>query len=112
MKCMQPHYAGDFKLDGATLRKKGINRIGNLLVPNKNYVDFEDFLMPILEKMCEEQRTREEAWTPSEMCDRFGKEIDDESSFLYWCHKNKIPVFCPAITDGSVGDMLYFFSYK
>ena len=27
-------------------------------------------------------------------------------------YKNDIPVFCPAITDGSIGDMLYFFSYK
>ena len=26
---------GDFSLDGKTLRKKGINRIGNMLVPNK-----------------------------------------------------------------------------
>ena len=26
--------------------------------------------------------------------------------------KNNIPVYCPAITDGSVGDMVYFFSYK
>jgi len=34
------------------------------------------------------------------------------SSVYYWCWKNNIPVFCPAITDGSVGDMLYFFSYK
>ena len=27
-------------------------------------------------------------------------------------YKNDIPVFCPALTDGSIGDMLYFFSYK
>lgn len=26
--------------------------------------------------------------------------------------QNDIPVFCPAITDGSLGDMLYFHSYK
>ena len=26
--------------------------------------------------------------------------------------KNSIPVFCPALTDGSLGDMLYFHSYK
>ena len=26
--------------------------------------------------------------------------------------QNKIPVYCPAITDGSLGDMLYFHSYK
>merc|ERR1712187_871880 len=27
-------------------------------------------------------------------------------------YKNNIPVFSPAITDGSIGDMLYFHSYK
>ena len=30
----------------------------------------------------------------------------------YWAQKNDIPVFCPALTDGSVGDMIYFHSYK
>ena len=46
------------------------------------------------------------------MIDRLGKEIADEDSVCYWCHKNKIPMFCPALTDGSIGDMLYFHSYK
>lgn len=31
MKCLQPTFMGDFKLDGKSLRKKGINRIGMLL---------------------------------------------------------------------------------
>ena len=26
--------------------------------------------------------------------------------------KNNIPVLCPALTDGSLGDMIYFHSYK
>ena len=26
--------------------------------------------------------------------------------------KNDIPVFCPALTDGSIGDMIYFHKYK
>jgi len=51
-------------------------------------------------------------WTPSKMIKRFGTEINDESSVLYWASKNNIPIFCPALTDGSVGDMLYFHSYK
>ena len=33
-------------------------------------------------------------------------------SVYYWAAKNGIPVFCPALTDGSVGDMIYFHSYK
>jgi len=32
IKCFQPTFMGDFKLNGRELRKKGINRIGNLLV--------------------------------------------------------------------------------
>ena len=38
--------------------------------------------------------------------------IADESSILYWAAKNDIPIFCPAITDGSIGDMIYFHSFK
>lgn len=51
-------------------------------------------------------------WTPSKMIHRLGKEINNEESVLYWAAKNDIPIFCPALTDGSVGDMLYFHSYK
>ena len=43
IKCFEHTYMGDFKLSGRELRKKGINRIGDLLVPNKNYCEFEDF---------------------------------------------------------------------
>lgn len=111
MKCLSPTFMGDFALKGRELRLKGINRIGNLLVPNYNYCQFEDWMNPILEKMWEEQQTGT-VWTPSKMIHRLGKEIDHEDSVYYWCYKNDIPVFCPAITDGSVGDMLYFFSYK
>lgn len=33
-------------------------RIGNLLVPNDNYCKFEDWLMPILDQMVDEQDTQ------------------------------------------------------
>ncbi|NXT38500.1 DHYS synthase, partial [Pelecanoides urinatrix] len=47
IKCLAPTYIGDFSLRGRDLRQRGINRIGNLLVPNDNYCKFEDWLMPI-----------------------------------------------------------------
>jgi len=40
------------------LRGKGINRIGNLLVPNDNYCKFEDWIMPILDTMLQEQKEK------------------------------------------------------
>ena len=41
-----------------------------------------------------------------------GKEINNTESIYYWATKNKIPVFCPALTDGSLGDMIFFHSYR
>lgn len=112
IKCLADTYLGDFGLSGKDLRKKGINRIGNLLVPNDNYCKFEDWLMPILDQMLLEQKTEGTCWTPSKMIHRLGKEINNTDSVYYWAYKNNIPVFSPALTDGSLGDMLYFHSFK
>ncbi len=47
---------GSFHLSGDELRKKGLNRIGNLFIANDNYCKFEDWLMPLLDEMLEEQK--------------------------------------------------------
>lgn len=118
IKCLAPTYHGAFSTSGAALRSRGLNRIGNLVVPNNNYCAFEDWVIPILNKMLEEQEEEfkhsgeRTMWTPSKVIHRLGKEINDESSVYYWAYKNDIPVFCPALTDGSLGDMLYFHSFK
>ncbi|RYN79070.1 Deoxyhypusine synthase [Alternaria alternata] len=117
IKCLAPTYLGAFSTPGAGLRAKGMNRIGNLVVPNSNYCAFEDWVVPILDKMLEEQEASQKTdeplhWTPSKIIHRLGKEIDDERSVYYWAWKNDIPVFCPALTDGSLGDMLYFHTFK
>lgn len=58
IKCLANTYRGEFSLPGAALRSKGLNRIGNLLVPNDNYCKFEDWIIPIFDKMLEEQKTK------------------------------------------------------
>jgi deoxyhypusine synthase len=117
IKCLAPTYLGSFSTPGRTLRAKGMNRIGNLIVPNSNYCAFEDWVVPLLDQMLAEQessKVTEEplVWTPSKVIRRLGQAIDDESSVCYWAYKKNIPIFCPALTDGSLGDMLYFHSYK
>lgn len=118
IKCLGKTYLSPegFSADGATLRSKGMNRIGNLLVPNDNYCRFEDWLMPILDAMFAEQEAGAVAadggWTPSTVMARLGREINDEESVCYWAWKNDIPIFCPALTDGSLGDMLYFHTFR
>jgi deoxyhypusine synthase len=112
IKCLAPTLLGDFKLKGSDLRTQGLNRLGNLLIPNENYCRFEDWLMPILVQLTKEQSSEGTRWTPSKIINRLGKEINNEDSVYYWAYKNNIPVFCPALTDGSLGDMMYFHSYK
>lgn len=126
IKCLAPTYLSSFSADGADLREKGMNRIGNLVVPNSNYCAFEDWVIPILDAMLAEQETSKKnaaaqppsssstplVWTPSAVIARLGAEIANESSILYWASRNSIPVFCPALTDGSLGDMLYFHTFR
>lgn len=112
MKTLCPHFLGDFALQGKHLRMRGLNRLGNLVVPNSNYVAFEEWFSPLLEKMHDEQEATGTPWTPSTMIERFGREVDNPDSVWYWCAKNGIPVFCPGLTDGAIGDMLYFHDWK
>ncbi|CAG5116704.1 unnamed protein product [Candidula unifasciata] len=112
IKCLAPTFVGDFALSGRELRKKGINRIGNLLVPNSNYCLFEDWVLPILDSMVDEQKEVGINVCLFVLTNDDGKEIDNPNSVYYWAYKNNIPVFCPALTDGSLGDMIYFHSYQ
>lgn len=106
IKCLGDFKLGSFRLKGGELRDKGINRAGNILIPNSRYCKFEDFIIPILEKH------KDEVLPASKLIKLLGKEINNEESIYYWAQKNNIPVFCPAITDGSLGDMIYFFKNK
>lgn len=87
IKCLGKTYLADFNLDGAELRRKGMNRIGNLVVPNDNYCKFEDWLTPILDAMLAEQKSTGQVWSPSSFIRRLGKEINNEESVYYWAYK-------------------------
>lgn len=110
IKCLAPVFLGDFRMSGKELYKRGLNRTGNTLMPEYNYKKFDTWIMPILEKMYIEQEELGVNWTPSKMIQRFGQEINNTDSVYYWAYKNNIPVFCPALTDGAIGDMLYLFA--
>ena len=108
IKCFDNFILGDFNADGADLREKGVNRTGNIFVPNDRYIQFEKFFIPFLEEVNKEGKVN----GVNNLIDRLGKKINNKESIYYWASKNNIPVFCPAFTDGSMGDMIYFFKYK
>ncbi|XP_019958368.1 deoxyhypusine synthase-like isoform X1 [Paralichthys olivaceus] len=110
IKCLGHIYIGDFTLPGKDLYKNGLDRIGNLLMPDRNYMLLEKWMLPIMKQMLLEQNSQGVSWTPSKMIHRLGKEINNPESVCYWAYKNNIPVFSPALTDGAIGDLFYMFS--
>ena len=99
---------GTFDADDVELHEQGINRVGNIQINNESYMKFEDLILPILTKLYEKQKR----WAVSDMLKEIGLTLKDENSILYQAAKNDVPIFCPAITDGSFGFHLYLFQQK
>jgi deoxyhypusine synthase len=99
------YYAGDFNVDDYYLKKNNIHRLGNVFIPIENYG-------PLIESKVQEyiqefyKNTKE--FAGYELLDYIGSKLE-ESSFLYWAHKNKIPVIVPGIVDGAVGNQIWLF---
>lgn len=108
IKSQMPFLLGDFELDDIELHKKGVNRIGNILVPNNRYEHLEKLLQPFFKKIHDNQKKTGKMISPSELIAELGS-LAKEDSFIYWASKNKIPIFCPAITDGAFGLQTFFY---
>jgi len=123
MKISKPFLLGTFNEDDAALHKKGVNRIGNVLVPNDRYVFLEKLDMEFLSRIFEQKKEIRPngkfraVITPSQMVYEYGKFIAEkfknskalESSWVYWAYKNNIKVVLPAPTDGAMGMHVAFF---
>lgn len=107
VRCWADYYHGRFDMDDVLLHQEGVNRLGNILVPNESYGKIlEDRVQPLLQRLWEDGvrkiSTRDLLW-------EFGWNLDDESSILYWAARKKIPVFVPGITDGAFGYQVWSF---
>ena len=108
IRSFRPYLLGDFGMDDRELRKKGINRIGNILVPSDRYVLLERKIQPLLKRLYREKKLI----SPSELSKELGKLTQDKNSFLHWASRNNIPVFSPGITDSAIGLQTYFFKQE
>lgn len=105
------YYHGSFEMDDKKLHQEGVNREGNVLIPNESYSEIlEEKIRTIIENLynkgIKDISTHELAW-------EFGKTLEEEKnkedSITYWCYKNRIPMVIPGPLDGSVGWQLYYF---
>jgi deoxyhypusine synthase len=107
-RCWKNYYKGSFQMDDAKLRTKGINRLGNILVPNESYgIIIENKMQTLLQSLWKEGIKEV---STHQLCHEIGKRTCNETSILHWAAKNKIPVYVPGITDGAVGYQLWLFS--
>lgn len=112
IKTLRPFVTGSFDAPGRVLFEQGIGRIGNIFAPYDRYLYFERFMNPFFDKMYEKQKQLGRPLCTHEFTRELGLAVGNEESFLYWAAKNNVPVFCPAITDGSIGDLCYFHRQK
>ncbi|MBS3132764.1 deoxyhypusine synthase [Candidatus Woesearchaeota archaeon] len=103
-----PYLQGNFEADDNKLGSEGINRMGNIFVPNDRYEYLEKFAEEALKGIYGSKKDL----TASGLIFEIGNRIENESSLLHQCSRNSIPVFCPGITDGAFGMQLAFFQQK
>jgi deoxyhypusine synthase len=102
------YFKGSFVMNDAKLREEGINRLGNVLVPNDSYgIIIEKKMQALLDNLWKEGVKEVSS---SQFCREIGLRTCNESSILYWAARNNIPVFVPGITDGAVGYQTWLFS--
>ena len=104
------YYHGDFEMNDTELRERGINRLGNVLVPDDSYgIPIEKWMQSFLEDLYKKQ-TR---WIPKEIWHELGARLAREErgneSLLAACVALNVPVFVPGFSDGAVGSQLWQF---
>ncbi|MBI3026500.1 deoxyhypusine synthase [Candidatus Woesearchaeota archaeon] len=93
------HYQGSADADDAKLYKKGLDRVYESYMPNKIYEGMEDFIAENFDKLKDKKSIKEFLW-------EIGR-LTPNKSILKACCENKIPVFCPAISDSGIGLMVW-----
>jgi deoxyhypusine synthase len=107
-RCWKNYYKGSFLMNDANLHRRGINRLGNVLVPNDSYgTIIEEKMQKLLQNLWEEGKREVSG---RELCREIGLRCCNETSILYWASQNNIPVYVPGITDGAVGYQMWLFS--
>ncbi|MEM0243386.1 MAG: deoxyhypusine synthase [Candidatus Aenigmatarchaeota archaeon] len=107
-KTLGNYYQGFFELDDKELRKNEYHRLGNVLVPMKNYgIAIEKFIQSLSEEIYKEKKEI----SSYELCWKIGEKLN-ESSILFWANRNKIPIVVPGIFDGAVGYQFWLFTQK
>ena len=93
------HYQGSADADDKILHEKGFDRIYESYMPNKIYEGMEDFIARNFEHLKGKKSIKDFLWEIGRLTPR--------RSICRACFENKIPLFCPAISDSGIGLMIW-----
>ncbi len=108
-RAFRPYHHGSWDLDDADLHRRGMYRLGNLVIPQASYG-------PVVERRT--QAVLRRLWTRGErsvsgrrLAHALGEAIPPEAttSILRAAFERDVPVFVPGLTDGAVGSQLWLF---
>ena len=93
------HYQGSSDANDAELFKKGFDRVYESYMPNKIYEGMEDFIAKNFNNFKDKKSIKGLLW-------EIGR-LTPKKSILKACFENKIPIFCPALSDSGIGLMFW-----
>lgn len=94
------HYLLDEnKIDDINLNKKNLYRMYNTAMPNSVYKKLEKFISKNYSVLSKIKTSKEFLW-------KLG-ELSPGNGILKTAYKNKIPIFCPALSDSGIGLIMW-----
>jgi len=109
-RSFRPYYHGAWNLDDASLHRRHLYRLGNLVIPEANYgTIIEQKMRPILDRLW---KSGTRALSTVDLAAAIGAAIPANagaSSILRAAYERKVPVFVPGITDGAVGSQVWLY---
>lgn len=91
------HYMGSARADDARLREAKVDRIYDTFASDAEFERTEQRIVEFASKL--EPRV----YSSREFLELLGSEIDDEESILCTARREGVPIFCPALSDSSIG---------
>ncbi len=93
------HFQGNAYANDTELHEKGFNRVYDSYMPNNAYEGMEDFIEKNFEYLKDKKSIKDFLW-------ELGR-LTPKNSISKACFENKIPIFCPGISDSGIGLMIW-----
>ncbi len=108
-RSFRPYFHGAWDLDDKDLHRRGLYRLGNLVIPQKNYGSIVEQKMQKLLARLWKGGTR--ALSSQTLSREIGRAIPAgrKTSILRAAFERDVPVFVPGVTDGAVGSQVWLF---